>query len=64
MLDPTTILFLRANLLLGQALEQEGDTGGACAAYAKVPARWPHPVPRSVTVEAATKAVKRLHCPG
>jgi serine/threonine-protein kinase len=51
-----------AELDLGRALEQTGDTAAACAAYAKVTARWGHAKPRSVTADAAAKGLRRLRC--
>lgn len=59
-----TIWFVRAHLLLGQALERAGDRAGACAAYGQVSALWPHPTPRSVTVDAARARGKALGCGG
>jgi serine/threonine protein kinase/tetratricopeptide (TPR) repeat protein len=47
---------------LGQAEEQNGDTSGACAAYASVVERWGHARPRSVTAEGARKRVAALGC--
>ena len=54
---------MHARLDLGEALEQTGDTKGACDAYADVLSRWGHAVPRSVTADAARDGAKRLHCP-
>jgi serine/threonine-protein kinase len=49
-------------LYLGQVREQQGDTAAACAAYAKVLARWGKATPRSVTAETARRASERLRC--
>jgi serine/threonine-protein kinase len=51
-----------AALDLGQALEQAGDTQGACEAYGRVLTQWGHATPRSVSADAARAGVKRLHC--
>jgi serine/threonine-protein kinase len=51
----------RASLLLGRALEATGDASGACAAYARVVARWGG-AKRSVTAEEARAAAKKLGC--
>jgi TolA-binding protein len=51
-----------AELDLGRALEQTGETAAACAAYAKVTERWGHAKPRSVTAEAAAAGFRRLRC--
>jgi tetratricopeptide (TPR) repeat protein len=52
----------RAALQLGQALEQKGDTPGACAAYQKVRDRWGNAKPRSISAEKATARMKALAC--
>jgi tetratricopeptide (TPR) repeat protein len=57
-----TIWLMRADLALGQALEQTGQPAEACAAYAPVLERWSHPIPRSVSVDAAREAMRRLRC--
>jgi serine/threonine-protein kinase len=53
----------RAMLDLGRALEQKGDTRGACEAYAKVLARWGRAKPKSVTADAARERARALGCP-
>ena len=53
----------RAQLWLGQAREAQGDTKGACAAYAIVLDRWGKARPRSVTADKARERVKALRCP-
>jgi serine/threonine-protein kinase len=58
--DPFTEM--QARLELGQALEQKGDSKGACAAYGLVTAQWGHAKPRSVTAEQAKQRMKSLHC--
>jgi serine/threonine-protein kinase len=66
----TSSCFVRADsfvhvpalLDLGQALEQTGDTKGACDAYGEVLARWGHATPRSASADTARAAVQRLHC--
>ena len=57
-----TIMWMRAHLALGQALEQTGDRAGACAAYAVVADRWRGAKPRSVTLEKARARVAALGC--
>jgi eukaryotic-like serine/threonine-protein kinase len=57
-----TIPWIRDNFYLGQALEQQGDKPGACAAYAKVLTRWGHAKPRSVTAEKVRERTKALGC--
>ncbi len=47
---------------LGLALEQKGDTPGACDAYAAVLARWGNPRPHSVTGEKAHTHSAALGC--
>ena len=59
----STIWWMRAHVLLGQALEQTGDTHGACAAYAVVMDRWRNAKPRSVTLEKAKERSRALGCP-
>jgi serine/threonine-protein kinase len=54
---------MHAVLDLGRALEQTGDTAGACAAYARVLAKWGTAKPRSITADAAREGVRRLRCP-
>jgi serine/threonine-protein kinase len=58
----STILWMRAHVLLGQALEQTGDSAGACAAYAVVMDRWKNARPRSITLEKAKERSKALSC--
>jgi serine/threonine-protein kinase len=55
---------VRAQLLLGQALEARGDAGGACSEYAEVLAWWGAARPRSVTAERAKDRRARLACRG
>ena len=52
----------RAALDLGIALEAAADTPGACAAYAKVLARWGKAKPRSVTADLARARATKLGC--
>jgi tetratricopeptide (TPR) repeat protein len=58
-----TIWWMRAHVLLGQALEQTGDTAGACAAYAVVMDRWKNAKPRSITLDKARERSRGLECP-
>jgi len=58
-----TIRWMRTQVQLGQALEQTGDTAGACAAYAVVMERWKDAKPRSVTLEKARERTRALACP-
>jgi serine/threonine-protein kinase len=53
----------RASFLLGQALDQGGDTNGACAAYQRVLAHWGNAKPRSVTADKARERSRALGCP-
>ncbi len=53
---------MRAKLDFGQALEQTGDTKGACESYARVFAQWEQATPKSVSARAAKAAMKRLSC--
>jgi serine/threonine-protein kinase len=48
--------------LLGQALEQQGDTSGACAEYQYVLDRWGNAKPRSWVAEEARARSKALGC--
>jgi serine/threonine-protein kinase len=57
-----TIFWLRAHVQLGQALEQTGDTSGACEAYAVVTDRWRNARPRSLSLEKARERSKSLGC--
>jgi len=54
---------VQASLRLGEALEQTGDTKGACDAYARVMERWGRAKPRSVTAEEARTHAQKLACP-
>jgi tetratricopeptide (TPR) repeat protein len=56
------IAHIRANELLGEALEATHDKEGACRAWGEVLSRWPAPKPRSITVDAAREGMKRLGC--
>jgi serine/threonine-protein kinase len=47
---------------LGLALEQKGDTQGACAEYARVLERWGKARPRSLTADEARKHATVLGC--
>jgi serine/threonine-protein kinase len=53
---------IAARLLLGEAREQKGEKGAACAAYAEVLKRWGSATPRSVTAEEARRRAKALGC--
>ena len=53
---------MRAQLLLAQSLEAQGDKRGACAAYADVLARWGAAKPRSVSAELARRHAASLAC--
>ena len=57
------IVYIRAAIPLGEALEKVGDKEGACRAYQSVLARWGHAKPRSVTAEKARAHAKAAHCP-
>jgi eukaryotic-like serine/threonine-protein kinase len=59
--DP--FLHTRAELWLGQALEDTGDKPAACAAYRVVLDRWGGASPRSVTADTAARRVAALQCP-
>jgi serine/threonine-protein kinase len=52
----------RAHLWLAQALEQQHDVAGACAAYRVVEARWGKATPPSVTAAEATARLAALAC--
>jgi serine/threonine-protein kinase len=54
---------VRAQWLLGQALETKGDARGACAAYGEVLSAWGAAKPRSVTAEKARERRAKLACP-
>ncbi len=58
--DP--LLLTWAQAWLGEALEQTGDTKGACEAYAVVLKRWGKATPRSITADAVRKRVRALTC--
>jgi TolA-binding protein len=62
----TTAAFLvasqRASLELGQAFEAQRNTASACAAYAKILARWPD-ARGARTSRAATERLTALGCP-
>ena len=53
----------RAFLWLGEALEQQKDKDGACAAYARVEDRWGKARPRSMTAAEAQRRALALKCP-
>jgi serine/threonine-protein kinase len=53
---------IRDFFFLGQALEQTGDTRGACAAYGAVLDRWGKAKPRSLTAEKARGRSRALGC--
>ena len=59
-----TIETMRAQLMLGHALEQQKDKAGACAAYKAVTERWGHAKPHSVTAEDAARSATKLGCGG
>jgi hypothetical protein len=52
----------RAKLLLGQALEEKGDTEGACLMYGDVIRWWGNATPRSASGEKAKERAKKLGC--
>jgi serine/threonine-protein kinase len=52
----------KAHLFLGQALEAEGDTAGACAAFAVVRDRWGRSNPRPAAAAAAEERLRALGC--
>jgi len=52
----------RAHDLLGQALELNKDTAGACVAYQVVSKRWGTAKPRSITADHARARIAALHC--
>jgi serine/threonine-protein kinase len=52
----------RASYFLGLAREHDGDTKGACAAYAAVIEHWKDARPRSVTFEKAAAHALALRC--
>jgi serine/threonine-protein kinase len=54
--------WVQASLWLGQALEQKGDTAGACAAYGDVVRRWGPFGKRSTTAGLARKRLAGLGC--
>jgi hypothetical protein len=58
----STIWWMRAHVLLGEALEKTGDPTGACAAYAVVMDRWRNAKPRSITLEKARDRSRALAC--
>jgi serine/threonine-protein kinase len=53
----------RAFLWLGEALEQQKDKDGACAAYRRVEDRWGKARPRSMTAAEAQRRALALKCP-
>jgi eukaryotic-like serine/threonine-protein kinase len=53
---------VQASLRLGEALEQMGDTKGACDAYARVTERWGRAKPRSVSADEARAHAQKLAC--
>ena len=57
-----TIFWMRAHVLLGQALETKSDKAGGCAAYRVVMDRWKDAKPRSTTLEKAKARSKALAC--
>jgi hypothetical protein len=61
---PIPVWYVRANELLGEALEATHDVAGACAAYAVVTSRWKDATPRSVTLERARARAHALRCDG
>jgi len=56
------VAYVRAWLELGTALEQQGDTAGACKAYRAVLDRWGHARPRSLTADRARARSTALGC--
>ncbi|WP_438008269.1 hypothetical protein WME89_05915 [Sorangium sp. So ce321] len=54
--------YVRIGWFLGQALEQTGDTPGACAAYQSVIDRWGDAKPQSVTADSARARMKAIGC--
>jgi eukaryotic-like serine/threonine-protein kinase len=55
--------FVAANLHLGHALAEKGDTAGACAAYAAVLKHWEKAQPRSASADEARRRRRHLGCP-
>ncbi len=53
---------MRQRLLLGNMLEQQHDTTGACEQYGAILARWGQAKPKSVTADAARAHSKGLGC--
>ena len=53
----------RAALLLGEIRESQNNQPAACAAYARVLARWGNARPRSITADKARARSKALGCP-
>jgi tetratricopeptide (TPR) repeat protein len=55
--------YTRATYLYGQALEETGDTAGACDAYSDILARWGKAKPESVTANKARARMRAIRCP-
>jgi hypothetical protein len=51
----------RTEAMLGAALEKQGDTAGACAAYASLARRW-SAAHASVTLRTTRTRLAALHC--
>jgi hypothetical protein len=56
------LVYERAHVYLGQALEAQGDLASACAEFATVERDWKGAKPRSVTLELARARSAAIHC--
>ena len=56
------LVYQRAHVYLGQALEAQADLTSACAEYAAVERDWRDAKPRSVTLEMARARSAAIHC--
>ena len=56
------LVYQRAHVYLGQALEAQADLNSACAEYAAVERDWRDAKPRSVTLEMARARSAAIHC--
>jgi hypothetical protein len=56
------LLYMHAQLYLGELDERASNTESACSHFAQVLARWGHATPRSVTADEARAHARKIGC--
>jgi serine/threonine-protein kinase len=57
------VAHMRVTYVYGQALEETGDTSGACEAYSSILAHWGKAKPESVTANKSRARMRAIRCP-